>query len=507
MSNNIFSNSNDKLNAVATMLLYVHRVKTIGGEIDKELIVDVLRLLKSKSPVVCDLKDIVLELLDSNNITKTALMDMVTLNMPEDSSIISKLKELINSELSDEEMKNYISIMNENIRRSTIVLKGVSAMNAASFNLNTKELSIEEQAEQLAALRIELDGIEMNKLTHSKGDDMESFTLEDDGILGALNNSETKSVKFKTGWTEFDRATAGGLARGELVVTEALQHKNKTGFTLGLFIQMILNNKIEGRDGKKPLFMWISLEDDLSQIVMKIFIYLYFREHKSMPSSEVSNSAYINKFIKEILFVRHGVEVVFKRIDPNKFSKEKLESMVENVYEAKGYDVVCVGVDYLEKAYAESNKYNTGATGSGLKNMFTVFRTYIQEKSILFLTPHQIAVDALNVLRGGVTDVEFLKLIRGKNFTQGSRGLPQEFDVEILLHLCKINGIDYQAVQIGKLKRPEYVNPLHKFMLIPFEKNVSIDKTSTMNGPLMESIASSNPIITEDTENDGEIDL
>lgn len=136
-----------------------------------------------------------------------------------------------------------------------------------------------------------------------------------------------------------------------------------------------------------------------------------------------------------------------------------------------GNRVIVTSVDYLEKAYTDGNKYSTGANGSGLKNMFTYFRTFIQQKNILFLTPHQIAVDALNAIRNGASDKEFLKLIVGKNFTQGSRGLPQEFDVEVLIHLCKINGIDYQAVQIGKFKRPDYVDPRDKFMLIPFEKS------------------------------------
>ena len=238
---------------------------------------------------------------------------------------------------------------------------------------------------------------------------------------------------------------------------------------------------------------------------MKAYIYTYFFEYKKMPTlSEITNED-IDYVLKELFMKKYGVDIVFKRIDSSKFSIEKYQGIV-NTYDALGYEVVCTSVDYLEKAANEANRYNSGATGSGLKNMFTIFRTYNYEQNILFMTPHQIAVDALSILRGGVTDVEFLKLIKGKNFTQGSRGLPQEFDVEILIHLCKVSGIDYQAVQIGKLKRPEYVNPLHKFMLIPFEKN-SGSGLMELNGPLMESRSSTHSVVVEDNEDDGELNL
>ena len=504
MSNNIFSNSTDKLNSVSTILLYIHRMKISGTIIDTEMVKSILTLVKSKSPVVEDMKLLALEVLNNNELTKTALIDMITLNMPDDLPIVGKLKELINIELTEEDMKIYLDVMTKNIKENSIVLKGVSAVNNTSFVLNTKEMSVEEQAETLAMLKSILADIETNKISRDD-DEIESVSIGSTDLLASLNKSTSSKVRFKLGWSELTRALAGGPGRGELVVIEALQHKNKTGFTLAIFLQMIMLNKIIVEEGKKPLFIWISLEDDISQIIMKAYIYTYFFEYKKMPTlSEITNED-IDYVLKELFMKKYGVDIVFKRIDSSKFSIEKYQGIV-NTYDALGYEVVCTSVDYLEKAANEANRYNSGATGSGLKNMFTIFRTYNYEQNILFMTPHQIAVDALSILRGGVTDVEFLKLIKGKNFTQGSRGLPQEFDVEILIHLCKVSGIDYQAVQIGKLKRPEYVNPLHKFMLIPFEKN-SGSGLMELNGPLMESRSSTHSVVVEDNEDDGELNL
>ena len=101
MSNNIFSNSTDKLNSVSTILLYIHRMKISGTIIDTEMVKSILTLVKSKSPVVEDMKLLALEVLNNNELTKTALIDMITLNMPDDLPIVGKLKELINIELTE----------------------------------------------------------------------------------------------------------------------------------------------------------------------------------------------------------------------------------------------------------------------------------------------------------------------------------------------------------------------------------------------------------------------
>ena len=328
----------------------------------------------------------------------------------------------------------------------------------------------------------------------------------EDSMLNTLNKTTNgDKILLKTGWSEYNNAIGGGHYTGELTVIEALQHKNKTGFTLSIFLQTLLNNKIELKDGKKPIWLWISLEDDILQIVIKIFVYLYFRKYKKMPLMLEIDNKYISDFVKTEIDAT-GNRLIVRRIDNTQFTIEKYRKIVES-YELTGNRVIVTSVDYLEKAYTDGNKYSTGANGSGLKNMFTYFRTYIQQKNILFLTPHQIAVDALNAIRNGASDKEFLKLIVGKNFTQGSRGLPQEFDVEVLIHLCKINGIDYQAVQIGKFKRPDYVDPRDKFMLIPFEKS-NKNEVKKILAPLMEDCSATNVIIKDrEDDNDSVLDL
>lgn len=503
---------NDKLNSLATILLFIYRSKLVDSKYDKEIITSIVDMTKSKNSDIIAIKDIIKNMIkDEVNITKTNIMDTISLNLPEDSTITKKLLKLIDTDLAEKDMKRYLDEMAILILESSTILKSNNLVNSASYSINTKDLTVEENIELLKKVKNELailDDIETDGSIKSEDtSDMDTIDISsEDSMLNTLNKTTNgDKILLKTGWSEYNNAIGGGHYTGELTVIEALQHKNKTGFTLSIFLQTLLNNKIELKDGKKPIWLWISLEDDILQIVIKIFVYLYFRKYKKMPLMLEIDNKYISDFVKTEIDAT-GNRLIVRRIDNTQFTIEKYRKIVES-YELTGNRVIVTSVDYLEKAYTDGNKYSTGANGSGLKNMFTYFRTFIQQKNILFLTPHQIAVDALNAIRNGASDKEFLKLIVGKNFTQGSRGLPQEFDVEVLIHLCKINGIDYQAVQIGKFKRPDYVDPRDKFMLIPFEKS-NKNEVKKILAPLMEDCSATNVIIKDrEDDNDSVLDL
>jgi hypothetical protein len=496
--------ANDKMNQLATILLYVYRAKTNEKNYDEKVILELIELIKSKNDDINGIKEIIKKIIKTD-MNKASLMDLVTLSMPEESLVTKKLLNLIEQDLTESDLNKYLNTTSTLINESSKVLKNDSEISKSGFTLNTKDLSIEERKEIHRQLKEVLEkNLDDSDYVSNEESDMESISIEDDGVLLNLNKKNTgDSISLKVGWSEFSKAIGGEFITGELVDIEALSHKNKTGFTMSLFLQLILLNKITLKDGRKPMFLWISLEDDLSQVIIKMFVYLYFRKHKKMPLLLDISNEQINTFFKEEINAT-GNRLDLRRIDPDKFTIDRYKAMVRT-YERMGFRVIATAVDYLEKAYTDGSKYNTGAVGSGLKNMVTKFRTFIQEKSILFFTPWQISTDANTLLRGGATDKEFLHMIQGKNYTQGTRGLMQELDVQILIHLCKLNGISYQAVLVGKLKRPNYVEAKDKFMLIPFEKNIMVGDKWLM-GPLMEDCSASNLILKDDVDSD-DLDL
>ena len=494
----------DRMNQLATILLYVFRAKANDKEYNEKIIVELVDLIKSKNDDINGMKEIIKKVI-KGNVDKVKLVDLITLNIAEESPILKRLVTLVNQTLEEAELNKYLNTTGSLIDVSIRTLRNDMEISKTGFTINTKDLSLEERIELQRQLKdILAKNLDENAIEESTETDMESISVEEDGVLVNLNKKKSgDTISLKVGWSEFSKAIGGEFVTGEFVDIEALSHKNKTGFTMSLFLQLILLNKITLKDGKKPLFLWISLEDDLNQVVIKMFVYLYFRKYKKMPLMLDITNEQINKFFKEEIAAT-GNRLDLKRIDPDKFNIERYKKIIA-AYDLMGYRVISCVCDYLEKAYTDGTKYNTGATGSGLKNMVTKFRTCNYENNILFFTPWQIATDASAVLRGGTTDKEFLQHIQGKNYTQGTRGLMQELDVQILIHLVKINGISYQAVMVGKLKRPNYVEAKDKFMLIPFEKNILVGDTWLM-GPLMEDCSATNLILKE-VEQSGDLDL
>lgn len=497
--------SNDRIHHLATILLYVYRAKSNEKNYNEKMILELIDVIKSKNEDVIGIKEIIKKMIKTE-MNKANLIDLITLTIAEESVITKKLISLIEQNLEEIDLTKYLNTTSVLVEESFKALKNDAEISKAGFTLNTKDLSLEERREIHRQLKDVLDrNLDDSDISNPEESDMESISIEDDGVLLNLNKKHTgDTISLKVGWSEFSKAIGGEFVTGEFVDIEALSHKNKTGFTMSLFLQLIMLNKITLKDGKKPLFLWISLEDDLNQILIKMFVYLYFRKYKKMPLLLDITNEQINKFFKEEI-QSSGNRLDLRRIDPDKFTIDKYKTIVQT-YERLGYRIISVATDYLEKAYTDGSKYNTGATGSGLKNMVTKFRTFNQEKSILFFTPWQIATDANALLRGGTTDKEFLPSISGKNYTQGTRGLMQELDVQIQIHLVKLNGISYQAVMVGKLKRPNYVEAKDKFMLIPFEKNIMVGDKWLM-GPLMEDCSASNLIMKDDMDSGADLDL
>lgn len=500
----VFKKTSDKVNALASLILYVFRCQQTTTTYDGEMIASIAKVIRGQEDDVVAFRDILSGLLVAPS-DKASISDALTISAS-DSVVASKLIRLIKEDVAVGDMKSYLDRTRYIIQESGALLEAEAAINEISYRLNTKELSVADRRAAIAELHSKTELSEKA----SDGDvDMESISISDGGILANLNKlDDGTKITLKTGWVAFNTAMGGGLATGELVAIQAQQHKNKTGFTLALFLQTMLNNKIPTKDGLKPMWLWISLEDDLNQIVIKIFVYLYFRKYKTMPIMlelpKVNNSsnAYIDEFIRTEIEAT-GNRLELKRINNATFSIDRYKKLCKH-YKHQGYRIITAVVDYLEKSYVDGNKYNTGATGSGLKNMVTMFRTHAQEENICFITPHQLSTQANDILRAGATDVEFLKLIVGKNYTQGSRGLSQDFDVEILIHLCTVGGVPYQAVQVGKFKRPVEVESKDKFLLIPFEISVGKGKDRLL-APLMEDSAASRPIVKESTKD--ELDL
>ena len=65
--------------------------------------------------------------------------------------------------------------------------------------------------------------------------------------------------------------------------------------------------------------------------------------------------------------------------------------------------------------------------------------------------------------------MDFVKKIADGGYYAGSRQLDQEVDVEIYLHIDKVDGKSYQSVQRGKRRGNDVTPEKYKYFVLPFQ--------------------------------------
>jgi len=89
-----------------------------------------------------------------------------------------------------------------------------------------------------------------------------------------------------------------------------------------------------------------------------------------------------------------------------------------------------------------------------------------KKKKITVITPHQLSTEAKMLIRDGRQD--FVKLIPNLGYTSSSKQLDQEIDLEIYIHIEKVNGKSYLTIQRGKHRGTGIIPDAQKYMVLPF---------------------------------------
>lgn len=301
-----------------------------------------------------------------------------------------------------------------------------------------------------------------------------AFEAVDSAIVDLVNLSDISSVAsavrrgleesgaegiMSTRWQGVNRMFGeyGGMRRGDFIVVGALQHNYKTGFTLEIFRQVAMYSTPYLRDeNKKPMLLHISTENSVKDNILQLYVTLKGQETgerieiPKLSAEAIDNPELFNEiasYVKERM-ERNGYKVEMVRVDPSQFTYQKLFKLI-NKYEAKGYEIALLVIDYLNMMSKEGCV--TGATGSDVRDLFRRVRNYCNPRGITVLTPHQISSEAKNILRMGTQS--FVKEIANKGYWDGCRVIDQEVDMEILIHIEKVDGVSYLTIHRGKHRK------------------------------------------------------
>lgn len=271
--------------------------------------------------------------------------------------------------------------------------------------------------------------------------------LSDEGTIVLSHQGVNRMLGDSTG-------KKGGVRRGNSVVVGALQHNFKSGFSLNAFKAHAIHNKAYvTKEGAVATLVRITFETTAKYDVMYLYRNMYENEHgvsvdiKTVSIQEATEYVYAK-------FAQNGWKVILTHINPTDFTYRDLIDYLDSL-RARGLEIHQVNMDYLNMI---SKKGLTASTaGEDIRELFRRMRNYGLEHNILMFTPHQLSMDAKKKMREGAND--FVKQIANGGYYDGCGRLDQEVDIEIYIHIVKINGMSYLTIGRGKHRQPMAVTP------------------------------------------------
>jgi len=476
-----------KMDILLKSITLLHREKELevnGQDDSSDLVKTVLslfgnsnrsNLMGGESSVLEDLKHLIEDMINNpDNYDKISLLQSLELIFKDSPDMLKVVNNAIDRDFSQASLKRTIISLRNTLNNYYKEEELKNAISKASYQITTGRLDGESITDYTQKLVTTLEALTTQTKTKDPGIVDELDMSDEEGMSLTINKVRDSNLggnKLITGWKEVNEITQGGFKRGESWCFYALQHKYKSGFTRSIFMQLPLHNKpIMDDPNKKPLMVFISFEDDADVMIDFMYKYLYYNEHDKLPDLTEITSAEIAKYIKDKLTM-NGYNIKIMRVNPSEWTYKSLFNKILE-YEANGYEVHAVVVDYLSKL--PTTGCTMGPTGTDVRDLFNRVRNFMSARSILFITPHQLSTEAKQLIRNGVPDVNFVKEIAGKGFSEGSKAIDNVLDGELYLHIARIKRQPYLTVQRGKHRTPNILPEEKMYFTLPFPKGAPI---------------------------------
>jgi len=398
-----------------------------------------------------------------------ALLQRIRVNAAEDDGLYYAFEQGIEDPGDQETLKRQVLSLRHELREylSQNEVKEILRKAHYQANFRPEEVNWRTFARELHSELEPYTSTDREDKLEGMVEEIDLSNLEGSADLMQRAQAETASEGIlRLGWQGVNRMTGShcGFRRGESIVVGALQHNFKTGFTLNIFKHLALYNKPWMRDPtKKPCLVHISTENELQQNVL--WLYANLKENETGEECDLSNvnvaeaSAYVNERMSA-----NGYHIRMYRFNPSDMTFHTFFDQITRL-ETEGFEIHAVVFDYLnmisKKGCAD------GPAGTGVRDLFRRVRNFTAPKGITFITPHQLSTDAKQKVRDGVED--FVKVIANGGYYADCKQIDQEVDMEIYIHIVKINGRSYLTVQRGKHRKVGITPEKDLYCVLPFQ--------------------------------------
>lgn len=474
----------NNIDIVIKSITLLHREHLLQDNTDtsKDIILELMPLVSGtktlqggSSEILDRLKELIVDLIETpGNYDQQTLVESLTSICASDKRLLNTCVKTISTVLTPDELKRSVVSLRgilTNFVRSNKLKKLFSTLSynlqMGKFNGGTAASYIDEVMTEVDSLRTKTNGSDLGVI------DELSTASEDNGMEDIVDRIKTLSSDggLQTGWKEVNNMIRGSFRPGSMVRIDGLQHNYKSGFVQSLVCQLATCNKPYMRDeSKKPMILYISFEDDAEIFIEFMYTYLYYNENKVKPDLTTITKTEIAAYIKAKLSV-NGYVVRMLRVNPSEWTYKDLFNKVL-ILISEGYEIHGCVLDYLAKL--PTTGCADGPAGTAIKDLFNRCRNFFSAKHITLITPHQMSVDAKQLLRNGVEPAELVKEVVNKGYTEMSKALDQIVDLELAIHKAKIDGKFWLTIHVGKDRRPGIVEEKYLYAKLPFPYNAPI---------------------------------
>lgn len=413
---------------------------------------------------------------DTNSIIET-----LEIILKDNESMLASVKTNLTKEMSSSSLKSSIVKARRQLTNYYREKEIIKKFSKASYELNTG-LVKSGFSEYIQAIITEVEAL--NNVTTGKSpgivSEIDISSKEDSKAFDLIQSNASGLSKIKTGFWEINKMLCGGPKLGDMGMINALPHSYKSGLTQTLFCQFPMYNKPEQLlfdKNKKPLFVYISAEDDPEVYLKFVYEYLYNNENGKLPDLTAVTPDEMRSYLNEKLTV-NGFHVKMVRINPAEWSYKDLFNYVLNL-EAEGYQIIAMLFDYLTKLPT------TGCVGKGgveYRDLYDRIRQFFSAKKICFITPHQMSTEAKQLVRNGETPLLLVKKVAEKGYTELSKQLDQVVDFELNIHKAFKNRKPVLTVMRGKYRGAPIIDDDDKYCILNFPHKAPIKPTLTLDG-------------------------
>jgi hypothetical protein len=447
-----------------------------SADVVKKIIEDIklptlqLGVMDTDREMLGGLKDMAMEMSNnpaSHQYEPIELLQKVKFFASEQSSVYTAFKEGVEVELSQRALKRFCLNLRQDLTNHFNELKVSDIVNKAAYKLKFERETVGDLKKFVSDV---YGSLEPYQMAGGQVDPaiVASVDMNDpEGVAAVFELSDTLNNNegiMRTGWQGLNRMLQGGFRRGEMVAVGALQHNFKTGFSLSIFEHVALYNKPFMLDEtKKPLLLRISFEDPLTLNMPFLYRNIYENETGEKAVLKGRKTSEMAAYVMEKLKV-NGFEIMMLQVNPTLWTYKNIQNKILEL-EAEGYEIHMLELDYL--AMVPTTGCTEGPAGDAMRDMYRRIRNFTAPKRITLITPHQLSSEAKMLMRQ--SGENFVQEIANKGYYDGCKRIDQEVDLEIYIHIVKVNGKSWLTIQRGKHRLVNITPDEYKYCVLPFE--------------------------------------